>query len=278
MSTLSEVPVQETVEAVETDLLLEGLHRRWGYDLRGYDRRRAGRRLRALRRARRTRSLSALQERVLRDPREADRLVAALGRPHPRLFDDPAFWLAFRRRAVPFLRTYPSPRLWVPACGSGEDAYSLAVVLEEEGLGGRAEIYATDLAPGTVAEARKGLIAPAALRAAQERHVRAGGDRHLDEHFRREPLGCLLRGQLLQRIVLGTHSLSTDGPINEFQFVLCRGLLASLGPELRQRVLRLVLDSLCPLGLVALDPDGREPGPSALTPFASPEGIWRRTS
>jgi chemotaxis methyl-accepting protein methylase len=91
-------------------------------------------------------------------------------------------------------------------------------------------------------------------------------------------VGCLLRGNLLRRIVLGTHSLATDGPINEFQFVLCRGLLAGLGPQLRQRVLRLVQDSLCPLGLVALDAGPSEPLPLGLTPFASPEGIWRRTS
>lgn len=276
MSVLSDVPVADAVDAVETDLLLEGLRRRWGYDLRGYDRRQARPRLAALLRAHHFPSLSALQARALRDPREAEAVVAALARPRLRLFDDPTFWLAFRRRAVPFLRTYPSPLLWAPSCGTGEEAYGLAVVLEEEGLGGKAEIYATDLLAATVEEARRGRVGPAALRGAQDRHARAGGTRPLAEHFRTEPRGEILRPPLLQRIVLGTHSLATDGPINEFQFVLCRGLLPRFGPELRRRVLTLVRDSLCPLGLVALEPDAGDLRPFGLLPYAPAEGLWRR--
>ncbi|HEX5043545.1 MAG TPA: CheR family methyltransferase [Candidatus Polarisedimenticolaceae bacterium] len=276
MSVLSEVPATDAVDAVETDLLLEGLRRRWGYDLRGYDRRQARPRLTALLRAHRFPSLSALQARVLRDPREAEAVVAALTRPRPRLFDAPPFWLAFRRRAVPFLRTYPTPRLWVPSCGTGEDAYALAVVLEEEGLAGRAEIYATDLLGPTVDEARRGRVSPAALRGAQDRHARAGGTRPLAEHFHSETRGEILRTPLLQRIVLGTHSLATDGPINEFQCVLGRGLLPRLGPELRRRVLGLVRDSLCPLGLVALEPGARDLETAGLLPYAAQDGLWRR--
>jgi chemotaxis protein methyltransferase CheR len=272
MSLLSDLAVTDAVDAVETDLLLEGLRRRWGYDLRGYDRRQARPRLAALLRAHRFPSLSALQARALRDPREAEAVVAALSRPRPRLFDDPAVWLGFRRRAVPFLRTYPTPRLWVPSCRTGEDAYALAVVLEEEGLGGRAEIYATDLLGPTVEEARRGRVSAAALRGAQDRHARAGGTRHLAEHFR----GEILRAPLLQRIVLGTHSLATDGPINEFQFVVGRGLLPRFGPELRRRYLALVRDSLCPLGLVALEPEAGDLQTSGLLPYAPQEGLWRR--
>jgi Methylase of chemotaxis methyl-accepting proteins len=275
MTVLSDAPVADTVDAVETDLLLEGLRRRWGYDLRGYDRRQAQAHLAALLRARRARSLSALQERVLREVREAEAVVAALGRPRAHLFRDPAFWLSFRRRVVPFLRTYPSPRLWVPSCGTGEDAYALALVLEEEGLG-RAEIYATDLLAVTVEEARRRRIVPAALRGAQDRHARAGGTRPLTDHFRSDARGYALQASLLQRIVLGTHSLATDGPINEFQFVHCRGLLPRFGPELRRRVLALVRDSLCPLGLVALEPGSGDLRESGLLPYAPQEGLWRR--
>ncbi|HET9300101.1 MAG TPA: CheR family methyltransferase [Candidatus Polarisedimenticolaceae bacterium] len=279
MTVLSDVPplnMADAVDAVETDLLLEGLQQRWGYDLRGYDRRQARPRLTALLRAHHFPSLSVLQGHALRDPREAEAVVAALARPRRRLFGDPAFWLALRRRAVPFLRTYPSPRLWAPSCGTGEDAYALAVVLEEEGLGGKAEIYATDLLAATVEEARRGRVGPAALRGAQDRHARAGGIRHLAEQFRTEPQGEILRTPLRQRIVLGTHSLATDGPINEFQFVLCRGLLPRFRPELRRRVLTLVRDSLCPLGLVALEPDAGDLQSFGLLPFAPREGLWRR--
>ena len=276
MTVLSDVPVTDGVDAVETDLLLEGVRRRWGYDLRGYDRRRAGPRLTALLRAHHLPSLSALQGRALRDPREAEAVVAALARPRPRLFGDPGFWLAFRRRAVPFLRTYPTPRLWVPCCGTGEDAFALAIVLEEEGLAGRAEIYATDLLGASVEEARRRRLPPAALRGAQDRHARAGGTRHLVEHFRAETRGAVLRAPLLSRIVLGTHSLATDGPINEFQFVLCRGLLPRFGPELRRRVLALVRESLCPLGLVAVEPDTGDLASSGLVPYSPEEGLWRR--
>lgn len=271
MSVLSELPVVDALDAVETDLLLEGLCRRWGYDLRGYDRRQARPRLSLLLRARRAGSLSALQERVLRDSREADRLVAVLSRPRARLFDDPVFWRGFRRRVVPFLRTYPTARLWVPCCGGGEHAYALAVVLEEEGLGGRTEVYATDLAPA-LESARSSRFAEAVLAAAAARHAAAGGTRPLGEHFP----GGVPRPELRQRIVLGTHSLATDGPINEFQFVLCRGLLPRFGPELRRRVLGLVRDSLCPLGLVALDPGIADPRSLGLAPYAPEEALWRR--
>ena len=279
MSTLSAVPVAETVDSLETDLLLEGLLRRWGYDLRGYDRRRAQHRLQALLRARREGSLSSLQGRVLRDSREADRVVAALCRPCPRLFHEPRYWLAFRRRAVPYLRTYPSARLWVPSCGKGEDAFAFAIVLEEEGLLDRSEVYATDLGEDAVGQARAARIPATRLRAAESRHARAGGTRRLDAHFEPRPRGeALLRQGLRERIVLGTHSLATDGPINEFQYVHCRGLLPRFGPLLRRRVLDLVLRSLCPLGLVALDPGTVDLRPAGLTPYVPEEGIWRRVS
>ena len=276
MTVVSDVRVSDAVEAVETDLLLEGLRRRWGYDLRGYDRRHVQRRLALLLRARRERSLSALQERVLRDSRQAEAVVAALARSRARLFADPGFYRAFRERIAPFLRTYPSPLLWVPSCGTGEEAYTLAVVLEEEGLAGRAEIYATELLGSTVEEARRHWTVPALLRSAQARHSRAGGTRPLEAHFRAGPRGYALATPLLQRIVLGTHSLATDGPINEFQFVLCRGLLPRFGPELRLRVLGLVRDSLCPLGLVALDPGSGDLQVPGLAPHAPQEGLWRR--
>ena len=276
MTVVSDVRVSDAVEAVETDLLLEGLRRRWGYDLRGYDRRHVHRRLALLLRARRERSLSALQERVLRDPRQAEAVVAALARPRARLFADPGFYRAFRERIAPFLRTYPSPRLWVPTCGTGEEAYTLAVVLEEEGLAGRAEIYATDLLGSTVEEARRHRTVPAVLRSAQARHARAGGTRPLEAHVRGGPRGYALAAPLLQRIVLGTHSLATDGPINEFQYVDCRGLLSRLGPELRRRVLVLIHDSLCPLGLVAMDASPGEPEQAGVVPYAPLDGLWRR--
>lgn len=278
MSALSEAPVAETLDSLETDLLLEGLCRRWGYDLRGFDRQAARRHLLALLRVLRARSLSALQERVLRDSREADRLVAALCRPCPRLFQDPGYWLAFRRRAVPYLRTYPSPRLWVPSCGGGEDAFGLAIVLDEEGLADRAEIYATDLSPAAVLAARGGRVPQRRLLAAEPRHARAGGSRPLAAHFEGQGRSGTLHPRLRSRIVLGTHSLATDGPINEFQFVHCRGLLSRCGPVLRRRVLDLVLRSLCPLGLVALDRSSADLPPAGLAPFVPEEGIWRRAS
>jgi chemotaxis protein methyltransferase CheR len=278
MSAVAEAPIAETLDALETDLLLEGLVRRWGYDLRGFDRRVARRHLQALLRARGAGSLSALQGRVLRDSREADLLVSALCRPCPRLFQDPGFWFALRRRAVPYLRTYPSPRVWVPSCGRGEDAFGLAIVLDEEGLGDRAEIYATDLAPAAVLEARAGLLPRRRLAAAEARHARAGGVRPLAAHFEGEGRRGSLHPRLRARIVLGTHSLATDGPINEFQYVHCRGLLRRFGPLLRRRVLDLVLRSLCPLGLVALDDVPADPRAAGLTPFVPEEGIWRRAS
>jgi chemotaxis protein methyltransferase CheR len=167
--------------------------------------------------------------------------------------------------------------LRVPCCGTGEAAWSLAVVHHEEGLADRCEIYATDLPPGCIAEARRGRIGIGRLQAAEARHARTEPPRPLIEHFGLVERGAALRADLLERIVFATHSLATDAPVNEFQFVLCRGVLGRFGPELRSRVQELVMRSLCPLGLVALDP-GAGPHLQGLAPFVPEQGVFRRVS
>src|SRR5205809_4176711 len=136
---------REEVERVEIDLLLEGVYRRYGFDFREYAPASLKRRLWRRIHAERLESVSGLQERVLHDPACMERLLLDLSISVTAMFRDPSFYVAFRQKVVPLLRTYPFTRIWNAGCSTGEEVYSLAILLNEEGVYERTRIYATDI-------------------------------------------------------------------------------------------------------------------------------------
>jgi chemotaxis protein methyltransferase CheR len=239
------VPSHE-LEAIEVDLLLDGVQRHHGVDLRGYCRPVLLQRLRRLLAAEGLPSVSALQASALHDAAALERLLRAATGPGPGLLDDPEFLLAFRKRVVPALRTFPTVRIWVAACGDGALAFSLAMVLEEEGLLPRAKIYATDGSEGALEAARRAELA--CDPSLEDRWRRAGGQGAVQRYFASPALAPHIRGA----VFFAQHSLATDGAFNEFNAVLCRDVLLSFDRSLHNRVHGRLHESLARFGVLGL--------------------------
>ncbi len=171
----------DTVETVELDVLLDAIYRLHGYDFRDYARTSLRRRVTSIMRAEGVGTISALQDRVLHDRLAWERFLNGLSVNVSAMFRDPGFFLAFRRHAVPLLRTYPFIRVWQAGCSLGEEAYSLAILLEEEGLYERTRIYATDINEATLRQAREGIFPADLMQKFTHNYLLAGGQRSFSE-------------------------------------------------------------------------------------------------
>jgi len=241
------------VEELEIELLLEGLFRRYGYDFRGYARSSLRRRVRGALTAEQLGTVSALQDRVLHDPACLQRLLQALTVNVSAMFRDPSFFLAFRRRAVPLLRTYPFIRIWNAGCSTGEEAWSMAILLEEEGLGDRTRIYATDVNENVLETARSRHVPVRKLRE-YEQHYKRGGGRHELSRYLAQTDGdhVAFAASLGDNIHFAQHNLVSDRSFNEFHAVLCRNVLIYFGRRLQDEVHGLLHESLVTFGVLAL--------------------------
>lgn len=245
-------PEQDAVEALELDLLLEGVMRMYGYDFRDYARTSLRRRVEGIMRAEGVSSISALQERVLRHAASWERFLQGISVSVSAMFRDPGFYLAFRQHAVPLLRTYPFIRIWQAGCSLGEEAYSLAILLHEEGLYERTRIYATDINEVTLRAARDGIYPADLMQKYTQNYIHGGGKRSFSDYYTARYDFAILRPELRQNIVFSQHNLVSDGPFNEFNVVLCRNVMIYFNRELQERTHRLFLDSLVKFGILGL--------------------------
>lgn len=241
------------LEALELDLLLEALVRRYGFDYRLHERDALKRKLYALMHRRGLPTLSSLQDRALHDPATASALLRALSVPPATLFDDPQEALQLRGLLGACLRGAALPRVWLADCAGAEQAWTLAVLLEEEGLLAQTEIHATVGSDELLAEAAACRIPLERLAQCQRLYEYAGGTASLSVHFQIEDGHAVLLPRLRSRISWAQYNLVTDASFNEFQLIVCRRALPDFGPLLRQRVLRLFHASLAPLGILGLD-------------------------
>jgi chemotaxis protein methyltransferase CheR len=193
-----------------------------------------------------------LAERLRAQESAVDEALAAARSPPAPPFADVELWRALREQVVPVLRTFPRVRAWVLGCGTGDDALALAVMFEEEGLLGRGRIYATDVAEGLLARARAAALPADVLRAAHEPYRAAGGRAQLADHFEVADGRAALRPALRDRLLFAAHNPAADGSLNEFHLVLCRDVLSALDAEQEGRGYRLVGESLCRFGTLAL--------------------------
>jgi chemotaxis protein methyltransferase CheR len=248
---VSELTRGAELEALELELLLEGVRRQYGFDLRNHSRPLLLRRLRRHLREERLDTFSALQARVLHDTEAMEELLRALSVPPQPLFADPSFFQSFRARVVPLLRTYPSLRVWHAGCGSGEETYALAILLMEEGLWGRCRLYASDASEGLLADARTGVL-PLPGEEDVRNYKEAGGKRSLSDYYTRDGNWAVLQPALRENIFFTQHNLATDGSFNEFQVVLCRDTLLAFNRALAQRVHERLFESLTRFGFLCL--------------------------
>ena len=247
-----EAAARDDVDEIELALLLEGVDRRYGFDFREYApaslRRRVWRRVHA----EGLTTLSALQDRLLHDPSCMERLLLDLSINVTAMFRDPSFYAAFRQKVVPLLRTYPFTRIWVAGCSTGEEVYSLAILLHEEGVSDRARIYATDINESVLEVARAGVFPLDKMREYTQNYIKAGGERAFSEYYLAKYDGAQFQRSLVDNVVFAQHNLVSDRSFNEFNVIVCRNVMIYFDRALQDRVHRLFYDSLVTFGVLAL--------------------------
>lgn len=242
----------DEIETLELELLLEAVYRHYGYDLRSYARTSIRRRITKLIRDEGLSTVSGLQERVLHDPFAWDRFLQGISVNVSAMFRDPHFFLAFRRRAIPLLRTYPFIRIWQAGCSLGEEAYSLAILLEEEGLYDRSLIYATDINEATLKQAREAIFPADLMQKYTQNYLSSGGQQSFSEYYTARYEYAVMRPSLKRNIVFSHHNLVSDGAFNEFNVILCRNVMIYFNRDLQQRTHALIYGSLSNFGILGL--------------------------
>jgi chemotaxis protein methyltransferase CheR len=242
----------QSLEDIEVRLLLEAVSLRYGYDFREYASAPLRRTIEAGMAAEGVITISAYQDRLLHDATSMQRFLRAAGVSVSSMFREAETWRCLREEVVPVLRTYPSVRIWSVGCATGEEVYSLAIMLEEEGLSQRSAIYATDMNEDALAVARSAACSLECLRTYEVDYLRAGGRSSLSTFFTTNGRMARLRRDLLHNVTWAQHNLVTDTSFNEFHLIVCTNVLMYFRPTLQQRAQRVFHDSLVGSGFIAL--------------------------
>ena len=240
------------LEQIEIELLLEGIYQHYGFDFRSYAYASIRRRLWKRIEAEGLSTISGLQDRVLHEPDMMERLLLDLSINVTAMFRDPGFYKIFRQHVVPTLRTYPFIRIWHAGCATGEEVYSMAILLEEEGLYERSRIYATDINEVVLQKAKSGIFPIDRMQEYTENYIAAGGKRAFSDYYIAKYDGALFSPTLTKNVVFSQHNLVTDRSFSEFNVILCRNVLIYFDKTLQARVLTLFYDSLAMFGVLAL--------------------------
>jgi chemotaxis protein methyltransferase CheR len=242
----------QSIRDIELGLLLDAIFQTYHYDFRRYSEASLGRRVKSALAHFKCDTISGLQGRVLRDPQLFTELLGFLTVQVSDMFRDPLYYRALRDTVVPLLKSYASLRVWVAGCANGEEVYSLAILLHEEGLLERTLIYATDINPACLRSAEQGVYETERFAGFSESYRLAGGRASLSDYYSSAYGGAVLDRRLKKAIVFSDHSLATDSVFAEMQLVSCRNVLIYFGTELQERALGLFRDSLCRRGFLGL--------------------------
>lgn len=237
---------------IEIKLLIEAIYLKYSYDFRDYSGASVKRRLLHALGQFECETVSRLQERMLHEPGMFSELLQYLTIPVSEMFRDPEHFLAIRRNVVPMLETYPSLKLWIAGCSTGEEVYSLAILLREEGLLERSLIYATDINPTSLERAKQGIYSLEAIRAYTESYHRAGGKRSFSDYYTAAYDHAILDSSLRENVTFADHSLATDSVFSETHMVSCRNVLIYFNKKLQDRAFGLFHESLCHRGFLML--------------------------
>jgi chemotaxis protein methyltransferase CheR len=237
---------------IEMRLLIDAIYLKYHYDFRGYAEASLKRRLSTAPGRFGCKSLSQLQDKILHEPATFSAVLGLLTVPVSEMFRDPTYFRSLREKVVPILRTYPSLKLWVAGCSTGEEVYSLAILLHEEGLLERTLIYATDINPQTLQKATAGIYAIDRIAGFTENHRRSGGRGSLSEYYTAAYGRAVFDKALRRHIVFSDHSLATDSVFAEVHLVSCRNVLIYFNTELQDRAVGLFHEALCRKGFLGI--------------------------
>ena len=242
----------ESLEQIEIDLLLEGVFRHYGYDFRQYAYASIRRRIWNAVDAEGAGTIVGLANLVLHDPSAMERFLLSVSVNVTSMFRDPAFFKALRERVIPTLRTYPFIRVWTAGCSTGEEVYSVAILLKEEGLYERCRIYATDMNEAVLHRASAGIYPLSAMRDYTTNYLKSGGERSFSEYYTADHDNAIFHPSLRANTVFSLHNLGSDGSFNEFNLILCRNVMIYFKRPLQETVHRLLHGSLAMFGVLGV--------------------------
>ena len=242
----------EQLEDIEIQLLLEGMFRYYGFDFRNYAPASIKRRIHESMREEGAETVSAFQNRVLHDPACLERFLNRLSVNVTAMFRDPSFYLTFRQKVVPLLRTYPFVRIWHAGCSTGEEVYSMAILLMEEGLYERCRIYATDISAEVLRTAKEGIFPLAPMQEYTANYLQAGGRHVFSDYYTAHYDNVIFDNALKRNLIFSEHNLVTDSSFNEFHVILCRNVMIYFNKALQARVHNLIYESLTMFGVLGI--------------------------
>lgn len=240
------------IEKIEMDLLLEAVNRYYGYDFSNYSKAHIKRRLKVFQTKQRYASISELQHHVLHNSTIFEEFLNNFSINVTEMFRDPSFYLDFRNKVVPVLKTYPYIKIWIAGCATGEEVYSFAIMLKEEGLLERTTIYATDFNKEAIQKAKKAIYNIDTIKAYTSNYQKAGGTCSFSDYYMANYDSVIIDKSLKTNIVYAEHNLVTDGVFTEANLIVCRNVLIYFNRELQDKVLKLFNESLITGGFLAL--------------------------
>ncbi|MDR7073418.1 CheR family methyltransferase [Fictibacillus barbaricus] len=242
----------DSKDNIEIDLLLEGLYRMSGFDFRQYMRSSIVRRIQNRMKLENIETISRVLERIIHEPEFLTKILNDLSINVTEMFRNPEFFKAFRERVVPQLRDYPEIRIWHAGCATGEEVYSMAILMEEEGLGSKTKLYATDMNELVLKKAKQGIFSINKMRTYTKNYMLSGGIQDFSDYYTADGQFAYLKPSILKQISFAQHNLVTDQSFNEFHVILCRNVLIYFTIGLQNQVHELFYDSLRSKGFLGL--------------------------
>lgn len=243
---------QGRISDEELDILLNDLIERYGYDFTEYSKASLRRRVNRLAFMDKFPSFAEMRYRIKSDETYFKRFVEEITVNVTEMFRDPSFYATLREKVLPVLATYPLIRIWHAGCATGEEVYSMAIILEEMKLLDKSLLYATDINPSVLDIARNGVFPLSQMKQYSENYIESGGQHEFSQYYTAKYDYVKMDESLKRKMIFSTHNLVSDGSFNEFQLILCRNVLIYFDKDLQDRVFRLFDESMDALGFIAL--------------------------
>jgi chemotaxis protein methyltransferase CheR len=240
------------LEDIEIELLLEAIYQYYNFDFRNYSRISIKRRIWHMIHLEGLPNISALQEKILHNREYMERFLNNLSITVTSMFRDPSFYLALRNKVIPTLRTYPFIRIWHAGCSTGEEVYSMAILLQEEGIYHRCRLYATDINERVLQHGKAGIFRLTNMQEYTQNYLQAGGKKAFSEYYTAAYESAVFDTSLKKNMIFSLHNLVSDRSFNDFNIIICRNVLIYFNKTLQARVHKLFYQSLTKFGILAL--------------------------
>ena len=240
------------IEKIEIDILLETLHKMHGFNFSGYAKASLKRRIRKTAKEFNLESISEMIPKVIHDNNFLNKLLFNFSITVSEMFRDPPFFKSLRETVIPFLKTYLYIKIWHAGCATGEEVYSMAILLQEEGLYDKCTIFATDFNNSALAQAKEGIYDIKQIKEFTENYQMSGGKSSFSDYYITNNNYAKMNKSLRDKVTFANHNLVTDGVFSEMHLILCRNVLIYFGSDLQNRVLNVFTESLVNKGFLAI--------------------------